>query len=390
MKQSFTLYAKQIKNNRIKNNLPVYDAGLGENPMPPPSELVETLQNYAHIKHYTNVEGIPQLKNILSKNIIIGNGLKPLIYITQLAFSITYPEGTIIHLAPQWLSYKAQTDIIKCSTITIPCEYNTWKINICNLDNILSKLNGPKMLLFNNPNNPSGCVYNNREVLQIAKICKKYNIIVLADQIYSKLTFPNIEITGIHKYYNKVIRGSSLSKTYACGGYRFGWLNFPLNLYELYTNTKSIASSIYSCPSAVFQHVAITALNHNNNNIKYYIEFQKNMYHQISLIIKEKLINMNLKFSDSQAAWYILIDFENYSDALIKNHITSSNELCEQLINDIGLITVSGTAFNINKKFVLRYSAVDINIHYKNLTYELKNILEGLDKLSYWLQKLIN
>ena len=77
--------------------LPVFDAGLGENPMPPPESMVLDVKKFSHLKHYTDAKGIASLKNILGDYLLVGNGLKPLIYTLQLAFSILYPNGTIVH-----------------------------------------------------------------------------------------------------------------------------------------------------------------------------------------------------------------------------------------------------------------------------------------------------
>ena len=388
MKKSLTLQAKQIKINRIKNGLPVFDAGLGENPFPPPLILVKKLRDFAHLKHYTNTDGIKELQVVLGNKLVIGNGLKPLIYIAQLAFSMLYPQGTIIHLAPQWVSYKEQTNIIKCSAITINPNTETWKVDTDTLSQIISNLDGPKMLLLNNPNNPSGCIYTSDEISNIAKICKNNNVIVLADQIYDGIIHSNILTTKINCHYDRVISGFSLSKLFACGGYRFGWLKFGNNLQNMYETCKSLASSIYSCPSVALQYVALEAMKFNDPQLNFQIKFQKNVYTDVINFIKYKLSNLKLKYSNSQSAWYILIDFEYYHDILINNNINNSDQLCERLIHDIGLITISGSAFSIKKNFVLRYSAVDINVDIYLKKYSYENINKGLEQLGHWLTNL--
>ena len=98
---------------------------------------------------------------------------------------------------------------------------------------------------------------------------------------------------------------------------------------------------------------------------------------------------MNLKFSESKAAWYFLIDFSNYKNILIKNNILNSNMLSKKLANDIGFITVTGNAFSINKNFVIRYSYVDIkNIDVENNKFDISNIIEGMNMLDKWLKDL--
>jgi aspartate aminotransferase len=390
MKPSLTLEAKNIKIERLKKNLPVYDGGLGENPIPAPQSMIDNINKYSKLKEYTNSKGIKELQDILGKKIIVGNGLKPLLFNIQLSFSKLYSKGTIIHIIPQWVSYEEQTNLIKCKTIKIDCN-DDWKIKPNNLEVVLSKIKNESLIIFNNPNNPSGCIYTKNEVKKLAKIFKKYNTIVLADDIYSEIVHPKYksDYGYIKNYYNRVICGSSLSKTFACGGYRLGWFVFPDNdLDDLYNTNISIASSIYSCPTLMLQYVAAEALKFPKD-IKKQMTFQENMYQNISEFCKKKFTDMNLKFSDSRAAWYFLIDFSYYKNLFEKNKIFDSNTLSKKLANDIGFITVTGSAFSIKKNYILRYSYVDIkDIDITNNSYNFDNIKKGMIELSKWLKEL--
>ena len=387
MKQSLTLLAKQIKLDRIEKQLPVFDAGLGENPMPPPESMVLDVKKFSHLKHYTDAKGIASLKNILGDYLLVGNGLKPLIYILQLAFSILYPNGTIVHLQPQWVSYKEQTNIIRCNTVSVPCDENDWKVKPEVLEDVLKNINGEILLLFNNPNNPSGSIYNKMETESIAKITNKYKCLVFYDSIYSELVYPEYRdsFENFNKYNKNCIIGSSLSKTFGCGGYRFGWLIFSkTHEFNLYKVCHSLASSIYSCPSILFQHVTVNALK-NNLCITKHLDFQHRMFYNVSRMCCWYFDKLNIRYSKIQAAWYTLLDFSYYSEKLKSKNINNSNDLSFALLNDIGLITVSGTAFNISKNYVLRYSLVDIkDIDIENDSYDSENIEEGLIKLERW------
>ena len=117
--------------------------------------------------------------------------------------------------------------------------------------------------------------------------------------------------------------------------------------------------------------------------------FQENMYQNISEFCKKKFTDMNLKFSDSRAAWYFLIDFSYYKNLFEKNKIFDSNTLSKKLANDIGFITVTGSAFSIKKNYILRYSYVDIkDIDITNNSYNFDNIKKGMIELSKWLKEL--
>ena len=386
MEISKTLLAKQIKLDRLSKNLPVYDGGLGENPVPQPKCMIDTLKKYSHLKQYTSSTGIKELQDNLGKNLIVGNGLKPLLFLIQLAFSKLYSNGVILYFTPYWLSYKEQTKILNIKTIEIP--HKNYKVTPALLENTLKYINVPHMILFNNPNNPSGLIYKNEEVEKLCEVFKKYNSIVLSDEIYNYLGHDWTKIHSPYVYYDNVIVGNSLSKNFASGGYRLGWLKFPEELKSLkniYEMCKILASSIYSCPSVVFQHVAVKALSIPQDVVKS-IKFQKMMYSSVADYCKGKFKIMNLNYTDSSAAWYFLLDFSYYKSKLANIGIYTSDQLNKYLAESLGFITVTGSVFGVKKELVLRYSYVDIkdiNVETDNCDYS--NIVKGLEVLHDWL-----
>ncbi|VVU95579.1 Aminotransferase class I and II [seawater metagenome] len=391
MKISSTLYAKQIKSDRQEKGLKTFDGGLGENPFPQPLSLVNTLKKYASLKSYTNVQGIKELREILGDNLIIGNGLKPLLFLIQLAFSKTYANGKIFHIIPSWVSYMEQTNILNIDTHQIIQQDPLGKIQPDELDKGLSLTSEKSLIIFNNPTNPTGLFYTKKEVKEIAKVFKKHKTIVISDIIYQDLVHQKYknDIGKLEDYYDLVINGASLSKNVACGGYRFGWLNFKSDkLKNLYDCTTILASSIYSCPSLPFQYVALEALKYPKD-VRELINKQRVTFQEISEYCQEELSKLNLEYSKSNAAWYFLISFENYKNYLNSLNIFTSDDLCQYLIKNSGLITVAGSAFGIKKKLILRYSYVDLDIKIIDDKMEInyKNIREFLKLLKNFLKK---
>jgi aspartate aminotransferase len=388
-KESPTLAAKQIINNRIKNNKPVYNGGLGENPLPISNCLQNELKKYVHLKEYTSTDGIIELQKILGNNLVVGNGSKELIFILQLAYSKIYSGGCILYIYPAWVSYMEQSNILNIKTDRVEVD-NNYKINYLDLENKLKSIYPiPALIIFNNPCNPTGIIYTKSEVKKLANIFNKYNTIVLNDHIYKDLVHTKYEdeYGDISKYYENTINSNSLSKTFACGGYRFGWLSFPDNnnkLNNLLLASTSIASSIYSCPTLALQYVAVKALTFPIE-IQKDIKFQKEMYQNIGEYLYGELTNINLKCSVPQAAWYIWINFENYKIKFSKNNINNSNELTLYLAEKFGIIVISGNAFGLNE-LACRYSYVDIDI--KDNKYDFTRIKQFITILSDWLHTI--
>ena len=158
-------------------------------------------------------------------------------------------NGKIFHVTPSWLSYKEQINILNKQKDLVEVKTtfeNNYKIDSNILEKLMSEHKDQnKLIIFNNPNNPTGILYTPDEVKEIAKVLKKFNCIVFSDEIYSNLTHFN-EIESISTFIPELtIRGSSVSKDLACGGYRLGWITFPKQLENLFLKCRSAASYLF-------------------------------------------------------------------------------------------------------------------------------------------------
>lgn len=378
---SFTLYTKQVKMERLLAGKYVYDFGLGESPVVPPEILQETLIKYSHVNEYTNTKGIKELQELLGSKLILGNGLKPLLYLCQKSFHLMYPDRSIFHILPAWLSYQQQAKTITENFVGINCKKeNKWKLQPEQLEEHLSKAKKGSLLIFNNPVNPTGDIYTKKEIEQFIPILEKYETIVLNDSIYCDLIYPSYEESfgDISEMYSKTIIGYSLSKFYSSGGYRFGWLKFPdhtNDLDDFYQQCSSFSSIMYSCTSPVFQYVTIEALKIPKHKLK----FQNKILEDLSKQITKKLNKMKVNFTIPKAAWYIWVDFTD----VLKDKYKNSEDLALTLCEEIGFITVPGSSFTGNNRLELRLSLVDFTIN--KCKYDYSKVLKGIDVLGEWL-----
>ena len=400
-KISPTLNCQNIIKSRKENNLPVYNFGLGANCISQPDFYIQKVQEYAGKKNYTSVQGISELQDSIINNfstetyaidnVLIGNGLKELLYIIQLSF-----VGKIYHITPSWVSYKEQIRILnkECDLIEIETNLkNNYKINLNDLETSLKKYkNDKKLILFNNPNNPTGTFHNPEEVKLIANILNKYNCIVLADEIYMNLTHFN-KIETISTYIpHLTIRSSSVSKDLGCGGYRLGWLTFPKELKNLYKKCSANASSIYSCTSTPIQYATSSMLN-NKSLFTKHCNYNNKVYKHIVCNLCKILDKSKIKFVKPTSAWYIFANFSNYKKSLENLGVTNSYELNSLFLNKIGIISVPGECFNISG-LNLRFSLIDIDTDNIFLINELINttcyskMIEGFTKLINFLNNI--
>jgi aspartate/methionine/tyrosine aminotransferase len=367
-----TLLCKLIVNERIQNKETVYNFGLGENPIKQPSYFIDSVKRHAHEKSYTSCEGIPELNQTLrniydtddtSYEILVGNGLKELLFVIQSAF-----DGTIIHITPSWVSYKEQIDVLGKNDKLIEIETKLedgFKINHDVLNKTLESLgNQPKIVLFNNPNNPAGICFDNDEVECLARILQKYDCMVFADEIYLNLCMQSGHKSIAEYIPDLTIRGSSVSKDLACGGYRLGWLAFPRKLDTFFNRCRLFSSQIYSCAASPIQYAtndilqnAEVCANHANNTIKLF----SGIFDEMLPILDET----RLCFVKPNAAWYVFIDFENYRTFFESIGVRDSIDLSTHLLSKFGIVTVAAQHFQHNS-FSLRFSLVDFTFDFEN------------------------
>tara|TARA_B100001123_G_C15250897_1_gene1002740 strand:+ start:422 stop:1618 length:1197 start_codon:yes stop_codon:yes gene_type:complete len=398
MNISATLNCQNIIRERLNDNKLVYNFGLGANPIKQPEFFIDTIKEYAHCKNYTSSEGVSELNDILlniySKNnyankVLVGNGLKELIFVIQSAF-----KGKIFHITPSWISYKEQIVLLDKESDLIEIETdmeNNYRINLDLLEQKLEEnKDHDKLLIYNNPNNPTGLIYSDKETETISKLLRKYNCVVFADEIYMNLTY-NGRIKSISEYIpDLTIIGSSISKDLGCGGYRLGWLIFPKEQTILFNKCNSYCSSIYSCASVPIQYATYEMLK-NKELFNNHCELSIKIYKYISGEICDILQKSKIKFILPNSSWYIFLNFSEYKTQLLNKNVYNSYELSELLISKIGIISVPGQNFNINE-LCLRFSLIDFKINdMNNLIIEnidITKMKEGIYKLLELLESL--
>ena len=191
--KSSTLESMRIIEDRRNNKQQVFNGGLGENPFPLIQQIQQYLTMYSNKKEYTRPNGITPLREIISKNssnnkykvddVIIGNGLKELLFILLLV--LHQLDFYLFLITPCWVSYIEHSKIIRMNTIFVKTNHKeNYKIDIDNLKKHFEKYHDKnKVILFNNPVNPTGVVYTIEEVEKLSLLFKEYNVLVISDEI---------------------------------------------------------------------------------------------------------------------------------------------------------------------------------------------------------------
>lgn len=383
--KSATLNAQKIVNDRREKNLPVYNFGLGANPLPVHPKYAELLKKYSNKKEYTSVSGIPELEKVMKniytsnnykvENVLFGNGLKELLFLVQMVF-----DGVIYHITPAYVSYEKQINSLnkRNKFVQIPTIYeNKFKLQPQDLIKYLDiNLNEPKLVLFNNPTNPTGVIYTSEELEELSIIFRKYNCIILSDEIYMNLCYDHT--CSISQFIpERTICGSSVSKDFACSGYRLGWITFPKELNALFNSCFGVASNMYSCPNVPVQYATAELFNNFDLCAEICCDTRE-IFNEIIDSVCNILKQTKLKFLKPKAAWYLFVNFSEYTNFLLKKGVTNSYELSDFLINEKGIVGVPGKCFGIDGLF-MRFSLVDFDL--SGNEEKSKKIVDGINEL---------
>ena len=401
LKESATLAINEKSKKLIKNGKKIYRFGFGQSPFQIPEKIVETLKINAHRKEYLPIQGLPELREKISKylhkrtgvnyskdNILITPGSKEAMLLMHVAFN-----GEIITPAPSWVSYEPQAEIgtNKVHWLETSRE-NNWFPTANELENKLKTLGKNKnlILILNSPNNPSGTICKNLK--ELAKISKKYNLIILSDEIYTDLSFDN-SYDSISKYYpGSTFISGGLSKWCGAGGWRLGFLAVPNGMKDFMKSLKSLASESYSTVNTPTQFAAVEAYKGNYESYKLKV---RGILNAVGTYVYNNLKSNKVLINPPQGAFYLMPEFRN------KKYKTSS-KLCEAILNETGVAMLPGSDFGFNpKRMLTRLSYTDFdgfeffkNIsNYNSISEEMvktyaPNVVEGVSKLSNWAKNL--
>lgn len=115
---------------------------------------------------------------------------------------------------------------------TSKIDSSNWTLDLTHLESLLSQPS-TKALILNTPHNPVGKVFSCSELATISALCVKYDILVVADEVYDCLTFDGYNHTRIASFegmWDRTITVGSAGKSFACTGWRVGWLIGPNHL----------------------------------------------------------------------------------------------------------------------------------------------------------------
>ena len=330
---------------------------------------------------YTASTGIRELKNaIIEKfrkennldyeveNIFVGNGAKQVLDVIIRTF--VNSGDMVLVPVPYWVSYTQQIILSEGNPVFVKCNKEL-KIDLDDLEKICKRDgNKIKLLILNSPNNPSGVVYSKSELEAIGKICVRYGIFIISDEVYEKFIYGDVKHFSIASFSEKLkkitITVNAVSKTYSMTGWRIGYCAASK---EIVAQMAKIQDQAASNPCTPAQWAAIEALAGSQESVSVMKnEYEKRRNYIFQRLSKIKNINCNLP----EGAFYIFPDVSSFYNKSIKN----SFDFAEQLLENDFVAVIPGAAFGDDRFVRISYAT------------SLDNIKEGVDRFENFCKKV--
>jgi len=273
-------------------------------------------------------------------------------------------EGDIILIpSPYYPSFVAITKAYGGKPEIIETRQDAWTLKASRVEerilNLKKEGKSPKALIINSPNNPTGAEISRNEMIEIAKLAKKYNFWIISDECYQNFS-SNPKFT-FRKLYKKAIIVDSASKTFAMTGYRVGWGLMPEEIAKLVRVKLGIHLSSFS---SISERAALEAL--KGEGIKDFTKQRK--------IIYDWLKRLGLGVKKELAGFYVFLDC---SVLFRKSGAGGSLDLARYFLNEAHVAVAPGIAFGNYDNYLRISYCVDEKVLAKALA-NLEKVIKDL------------
>jgi aspartate aminotransferase len=325
--------------------------------------------------HYTPSAGLPALREAIAadvtrsrgvkvtpEEVVIVPGGKPTIYFT---FTALVEEGDeVIYPNPGFPIYESLINFTGAKPVPLQMhEEKDFRLDPNELADLIT--DKTKLIVLNSPHNPTGSVMTEQDVRDVAAAIGDRDIMVLSDEIYSRLIFEgsHFSLMSLEGWKDRVIMLDGFSKTYAMTGWRLG---YGVMRKDLAVHFGRLMTNVNSCSAGFTQVAGIEAVNGDQSSVEHMNEqFHKRRDKFIAGLNKIPGFSCRLP----HGAFYA---FPN-----IKKTGWTSKKLADVLLEQAGVACLAGTAFGAYGEGYLRFSIAN----------SMENLDKALDKINTWAKK---
>jgi aspartate/methionine/tyrosine aminotransferase len=350
---------------------------IGEPDFDTPHNIIDAATDALHkgFTHYGPSAGLIELREVIAQQVsdtrrvnvtrdevVVVPGGKPIIFFSILAL---VEEGDeVIYPNPGFPIYESMIDYVGAKAVPIQLREDLdFRLDVSELDRLLN--DRTKLIILNSPHNPTGGVLEKNDIDSIARAIGDRNIMVLSDEIYSRLIFEgeHHSIMSIDAMKERTILLDGFSKSYAMTGWRMG---YGVMRADLATHVARLMTNSNSCTASFTQIAGIEALRGPQKSVdEMRAEFKKRRDVMVAGLNNIKGFSCRLP----KGAFYV---FPN-----ITKTGWPSKKLADALLDDAGVAALSGTAFGNFGEGYLRFSIAN----------SIDNIEKALDRVGSWAKR---
>ena len=325
--------------------------------------------------HYGPSAGLMELREVIAQEVsetrrvnvspdevVVVPGGKPIIFFSILALAEDGDE--VIYPNPGFPIYESMINYVGAKAVPIRLrEELDFRLDVDELADLIT--DRTKLMIVNSPQNPTGGVLEKNDIEAIARAIGDRNIMVLSDEIYSRLIFEgqHHSIMSLNGMKERTILLDGFSKTYAMTGWRMG---YGVMRVDLATHISRLMTNSSSCTASFSQIAGIEALRGSQESVDHMLnEFKKRRDVMVAGLNKIKGFSCQLP----HGAFYV---FPNISETG-----WPSKKLADALLEDAGVAALSGTAFGEFGEGYLRFSVAN----------SIENIKKAVDRIDGWVNK---
>lgn len=377
---SITLKLNEKASLLLKKGHHIFNLTSGQLPFRPEYWFIERIEselNFLKSFQYSPVAGMENLRKKVIDYIqksraikfddledfevdcVVSNGAKHSIY--NILGTIIDPGDEVVLLSPYWVSYP---EMIKfwggIPNVVKAHNYDAFTANVEDINKVLSPRT--KAIIINSPNNPSGIHYSEEWMDEFGQLMKEYpDVFIISDEIYFKINYFDPAPTYFYQFHPELLKQTiivdGISKSFAATGLRIGYSIGSRTVMEAMAKLQSQTSS---GPNSLIQRALIGL---NFDLIDSYLEPIKTHLRNNSNTMREKFREMNLGkcWYQTMSAFYFMVDFKqtpvfqkyDHKESapgtieIEENQVDYSTEICNDLLNQLGVAIVPGTDFGM-------------------------------------------
>jgi len=317
---------------------------------------------------YTNVDGIPELKeavaakfrrdnnlDVTAADCFVSSGGKQIIFNALMA--TLNPGDDVVIPVPYWVSYPEIVKLCGANTVFAVADASTgFKLKPEVLEAAITP--ATKWLILNTPSNPTGAAYTREELRGLADVLLRHpQVHILTDDIYEVLVYDGGRFATIAEVEpalrERTLTMNGVSKSHAMTGWRIGYCTAPKPLLGAMLKLQSQSTTN---PSSISQWAAVEALNGPQDFLK---EWRQIFQDRRDLVVKGLNANTGLDCLTPEGAFYVFPSVQRLlgrtSGSGIK--LNTDEDVVMALLSETGVALVHGTAFGLPGHMRLSYAA---------------------------------